>query len=174
MSDLPILKIDALLQSFRVRVRRRPRRFAFWLSSLLFSAGAILSGRYGIQIFTDSGSVTLGYGHALYHPQTFAFELKECLDVFKWDEPNIGRVFVSCFDRPKIKWRWGAPQDVPFALPSFLLITIVSWLFWRREKGRHDPLCDDCGYDLRGSTTGICPECGHPAASATASTTTSE
>jgi len=50
------------------------------------------------------------------------------------------------------------------ALASCLLP--VAWLLaaWREAKRRRRrivrSLCANCGYDLRGSTTGVCPECG--------------
>jgi hypothetical protein len=28
---------------------------------------------------------------------------------------------------------------------------------WRRRRGR----CEQCGYDLTGNKSGVCPECGH-------------
>lgn len=49
--------------------------------------------------------------------------------------------------------------------------TVILWafglgiilLYWRERyrRNRLFPLCDECGYDLRGSS-GICPECGTP------------
>jgi len=41
---------------------------------------------------------------------------------------------------------------------------VVLWRKSRREKRvefrRKNGICVNCGYDLRGNTTGICPECG--------------
>lgn len=41
------------------------------------------------------------------------------------------------------------------ALPSILLRT-------RRRQRRLLGLCEHCSYDLRGNTSGVCPECGTP------------
>lgn len=50
-----------------------------------------------------------------------------------------------------------------FGLPVFF---IVMWRKKRREARvefrRKNGICVNCGYDLRGNTTGICPECGQP------------
>jgi hypothetical protein len=49
-------------------------------------------------------------------------------------------------------------------LPGLLfLIGIVSMLsFHTRELNtiHQDGICDRCGYNLTGNTSGICPECG--------------
>lgn len=61
-------------------------------------------------------------------------------------------------------------------LPHLFLVILlampgIAWLVRRRReivrqiRGRGG-LCRQCGYDLRGSTSGICPECGTPSAAA--------
>jgi hypothetical protein len=56
-------------------------------------------------------------------------------------------------------------------LPAFIAMaaTVVGewWLFWRpverqellQERKAHGQ-CADCGYDLVGNVSGVCPECG--------------
>jgi len=70
---------------------------------------------------------------------------------------------------------------VPRTLPSFVFLTflgnlmvsgIVSvamchflTLWWtRRQRAKllRAGLCTNCGYDLTGNTSGVCPECGAP------------
>ena len=50
-----------------------------------------------------------------------------------------------------------------FGVPVYF---VVMWRKSRREKRvefrRKNGICVNCGYDLRGNTTGICPECGEP------------
>jgi len=37
----------------------------------------------------------------------------------------------------------------------------VIWLFkWNRRRKLSPNACPDCGYDLTGNETGMCPECG--------------
>lgn len=40
---------------------------------------------------------------------------------------------------------------------------LINWLWSLNEKDDidRDPLCDRCGYDMRGLEHGVCPECGH-------------
>lgn len=48
-----------------------------------------------------------------------------------------------------------------FGVPVYF---VVMWRAKRRaarvEFRRKNGICVNCGYDLRGNTTGICPECG--------------
>lgn len=43
-----------------------------------------------------------------------------------------------------------------------VLATVAILHTYRRHGLRGARRCDFCGYDLRGNTTGICPECGQP------------
>jgi hypothetical protein len=53
---------------------------------------------------------------------------------------------------------------IALLLPGLLfLIGIVSLLLVNNRevaKVHRDGFCDQCGYDLTGNTTGVCPECG--------------
>ncbi|MBN2562781.1 MAG: hypothetical protein JXQ75_17800 [Phycisphaerae bacterium] len=43
-------------------------------------------------------------------------------------------------------------------------VLATSFLLWR-DRSRPSPgRCQECGYDLTGNTSGICPECGTPIA----------
>lgn len=44
---------------------------------------------------------------------------------------------------------------------SFVVISIPRWI--RHRSRRRKGLCVNCGYDLRGTTSGVCSECGVPA-----------
>lgn len=49
--------------------------------------------------------------------------------------------------------------------PLLVFAGLATWTcFWplaRRRARRRRGLCVACGYDLRGSSSGTCPECGH-------------
>jgi len=49
-----------------------------------------------------------------------------------------------------------------FAMPIVLVLWRISRRQARIEFRRKTGMCLNCGYDLRGNTTGICPECGEP------------
>ncbi|MCB9850952.1 MAG: hypothetical protein H6817_09650 [Phycisphaerales bacterium] len=48
-----------------------------------------------------------------------------------------------------------------YAFPGAVLVGVIAHLVWRKRRisGR----CTQCGYDLTGNTSGVCPECGQPA-----------
>jgi hypothetical protein len=85
----------------------------------------------------------------------------------------IGLTIYRLEDRPRFEWRTFtlAPRGGvtwsgrTIAFPCWLAAMIggiwpafatVRWLRRRRRPGR----CRSCGYDLRGSPSGVCPECG--------------
>ena len=49
--------------------------------------------------------------------------------------------------------------EIPLWVPWLAILFPTLWL-WCFDR-RHAPgLCQRCGYDLSGNTTGVCPECG--------------
>ncbi|MBN2562782.1 MAG: hypothetical protein JXQ75_17805 [Phycisphaerae bacterium] len=52
---------------------------------------------------------------------------------------------------------YGILLSLSFGIPASML----WWYEWRRIPAGH---CRECGYDLTGNTSGICPECGTPIA----------
>jgi hypothetical protein len=64
---------------------------------------------------------------------------------------------------PAGKWIWtGKNFTFPLWLPTLLFGTWPAVALTRHIKRRYftDGVCRSCGYDLRGSPSGICPECG--------------
>jgi hypothetical protein len=51
------------------------------------------------------------------------------------------------------------PLWIPTSLVTALTVTLFVQARQRARKGGH---CTKCAYDLRGNTSGICPECGTP------------
>ena len=55
------------------------------------------------------------------------------------------------------------PLYIPFAIVAVPCASQFAW-DWRRTRRRQAGGCTQCGYDLAGNTTGVCPECGNGAA----------
>lgn len=49
--------------------------------------------------------------------------------------------------------------DVSMIYPLSVALAITVWLMWR-DRRIPTGHCQGCGYDLRGSSSGRCPECG--------------
>ncbi len=47
---------------------------------------------------------------------------------------------------------------IPLWIPT-LIIAIPSFILWRRNRKLPESHCD-CGYNLTGNLSGVCPECG--------------
>ncbi len=67
--------------------------------------------------------------------------------------------------RPWISWRPFVDRrtaffflTIPLWIPT-LLIAIPSFLLWRRNRKLPEGHCN-CGYNLTGNMSGVCPECG--------------
>jgi len=48
---------------------------------------------------------------------------------------------------------------LPLWIP-FLLVCVPTILVWDRHRRVNPDSCRECGYNLTGNTSGICPECG--------------
>lgn len=98
----------------------------------------------------------------------------------------MGWEFKS-WPRQYVKWQTLMELEVPgsaaFAMtgqqtgdarryiaPYWLLLLGTSiptaWLFYRDRRRIRPSHCRRCGYDLTGNTSGVCSECGKPAAAA--------
>ncbi len=66
---------------------------------------------------------------------------------------------------PRVRGFFMPPQHIgsalwiPLGSSLLILVTLVSWRYWR-ELDPLDGCCVQCGYDLCGNKSGICPECG--------------
>ena len=60
---------------------------------------------------------------------------------------------------------------VPFAYPAALAAAAAAWALLSRSRlarRTRQGACRQCGYDLTGNVSGVCPECGRAAAARTA------
>ena len=67
------------------------------------------------------------------------------------------------FSRPTKAWTWhGTKLVFPLWLPTLLFGLWPTISLTRHIKRRYftPGICRKCGYDLQGSPSGVCPECG--------------
>ena len=128
--------------------------FALWLGSgwwtLAFNRHS--AGETDMILYVNYGGLSLTRSYSPFTPTFF------------------GLAEGITFDHHDLRWgwrvsgRWDSPNDwtvrIPFWLPFLLIALPTGWLFWSDycRRGRVG-CCERCGYDLKGNTTGRCPEC---------------
>ena len=140
------------------RQRLRPRWILKWLGLLvcaLLVTGWIVSIRYLIRHDSRSVEFILSSGCAQFttpNPLTcggWAVHRKSFDEVRFWGETYKvtvgGRVLRSA--------------TVPLWIP-FLPVAVATVLLWRRKQFPKTAECSNCGYNLTGNVSGVCPECG--------------
>jgi len=73
--------------------------------------------------------------------------------------PSPGERFMDFVSPPSLH---SGSIDIPLGLPSIICSAIVAlqiWRPWRRHPIGH---CPTCGYDLQGTVSAVCSECGQP------------
>ena len=67
------------------------------------------------------------------------------------------------YRRPEIWYTLGGSKV--FTLPLWIPLAIVAIptaILWYRDRRPPPGRCQECGYDLTGNLSGVCPECGMP------------
>lgn len=90
-----------------------------------------------------------------------------CLSL--WTDYVVSSVGGFLFDyvpSTRMVIRWAPEYEssyllLPLWIP-FLVISVPTAYLWYCDRRRIPPhCCQQCGYDLTGNTSGICPECGY-------------
>ena len=125
-------------------------------------------------IFSERGRVGFDNSPAiddfiLERKRAALLELAEQQQLMEYLQRTGERSLISSF-APNPRWRNSTavpPALMRYAFPywTLILVLLVSPVVWlvgyRRSLVRMSRgLCAGCGYDLRGSTSGVCPECG--------------
>jgi hypothetical protein len=149
----------------RLRRRWRTLKWAGLVLSLLIVVAWAVSlpwmwyyQRHNIAVLDDEGdcrgySVYLGDGcllvvHTWAHPEQIN------------DGPHVQRQSLNPIWSPSVYarnncWEFWLPLWMPF-----LIIAIPTAVLWRRDRRIPPGHCQNCGYNLTGNISGVCPECG--------------
>lgn len=75
-------------------------------------------------------------------------------NAFAWQSDGVDRAIPVRIYVP------GMLGDLALFAPILLLLIWYHPLWMRRVFRRYHGCCESCNYDLRGNTSGVCPECG--------------
>ena len=92
-----------------------------------------------------------------------------CLSVCEPGDTGFDRTpFVWGRSPARVVGYWGVPD---YPLPLFILVlgfgVMSAYAFVTRERTPRAGRCASCGYDLRGTVSSRCSECGHPVSDCT-------
>lgn len=141
-------------------LRYDTRRLGLW-------SQVVQTERSGISIQPVSGAWSEAqHGaarEALFDERTRSLACWELIEAY---ESNLGALTRTT----KVLWGGVLNDLLVVLLLAGLAYSFAGWPAWfashplsRRSRRLARGQCADCGYDLRGLDTGVCPECGHAA-----------
>jgi hypothetical protein len=146
-----------------MRRRSRIRRFLKWTG---LTACVLIVAAWGVSAFRDMDYrigpdlCRVGYGAVgVYYDDSPDRYLEEGLP---WTEWSVVRTRnVTLFRRPRAHLAGSTlVMIVPF-WALFLCVAIPTAWTWERDRRPPKGHCQQCGYDLTGNVSGVCPECSH-------------
>lgn len=89
------------------------------------------------------------------------------------EKPSSWEIKRSSYARSRVFWPYYFNDEIdyglrvmnvfiPLWLPLLPLLILAAVVIYRDRTRRPPGHCRKCGYDLKGNTTGRCPECGTP------------
>ncbi|MCG8406916.1 MAG: hypothetical protein MI923_17095 [Phycisphaerales bacterium] len=145
-----------------MRKRWRILRVLKWTGVLLclfLLAGSTVSWYGGLAYFTASGQEIFFISGGLHIQRGPTPPVEDGFYVFTprvRHRPLMDRL-IRHFQAPEFNPRF---TWVPFGLPLVFAACVTASLFWRDRMRLPANHCQNCAYDLRGNTSGRCPECG--------------
>jgi hypothetical protein len=113
----------------------------FWLVSRYGDVGLIRMPDYS----REDHMMDLGRD-----PDSYVIIHKADPPALNWGAPG--------WERSASEGAWSALETGYWAV--FLLFAVPTAYLWWRDRRRPRGHCAECGYDLTGNVSGVCPECG--------------
>lgn len=127
-----------------------------WGASLFLTWGYFVAnpGRYMIDVNLNGGVLLAHWWDDYDSPlRLLVFPRESAFDIRREFSPPSWRLELET----------GSKGYVGIGLPLWVVFVVVviptAFLFWR-DCRIPAGYCENCGYDLTGNTSGVCPECG--------------
>ena len=148
-----------------------------WVASFFLLISCVISiGTSGVDVFTTSalGRTSVFITHksppqaqSNWHIGVYRFpgsDMRKEYWVTKLRSPRNGSSFE--YITATVGYSTSTRVRFPLWLPTLLFGTWPSIALTRQIKRRYfsPGICRKCGYDLRGTPSGVCPECGRASA----------
>ena len=141
--------------------------FRWWVG---YGSSPLVSSQGGVVCMLKSGAIDCNGAPVLFGPpRGGTWTLKQgwwvtdvAHDMFGFTPPDG---WLSYLLRPRIAGAFPASEyaigllRIPLAPPLIGLAAVTAFL-WYRDRLIPPGCCKECGYDLTGNVSGICPECG--------------
>jgi hypothetical protein len=122
---------------------------------------ALLSLNRTIAYLSDHGSVIVA-SCCLYLNVRYPGTTPECVQWWS-NEHRPGDVPIHWMPTCMVLWSPGGSPVLFIGIPLWIilaLLAVICAFYWRRRRGFGPACCGQCGYDLTGNVSGVCPECG--------------
>ncbi len=137
-----------------MKERSRTRRVLKWLGlglNLLLIAAFFVSLKFSVGVSYGGCSGAAGYGCIFLtaggNPAPFMYRTRDLVRPEMWTK------------QPVFSTRWNRYSLImPIWIPLLAAAIVTVWL-WRSDR-KFKSGCVECGYDLTGNISGVCPECG--------------
>lgn len=129
--------------------------------SLFFTALLVVSTRVGIYGFGKRVDIRLSDGTILVSVHKSLAWWREGFQIADTWERGIASwgLRLPTYRRDSWPAEWTRRFELPLWIPTLAAWGLVAVLIFAR-RGCPPNCCNECGYDLTGNTSGICPECG--------------
>ena len=136
--------------------RSRVRRVMKWagLVGCVLTTGLLVTSLFAHVAYTRNwNTIELHGGAVLWMPRGVAPDMP-----LRVIGPSLG---LATWMPKKLR----APRNLVygFVIPLWIpliLLAIPTYILWRRDRRKPERCCRQCGYDLTGNESGVCPECG--------------